>query len=68
MLPSQLGYLCRGVRPPANECLGYDTKQFDDEVPVMLGLWEMWSTPSLPLLPGPLWPGLVAPDRALSMG
>ena len=22
----------------------------------------------LPLLPGPLWPGLVAPDRALSMG
>ena len=26
------------------------------------------STPSLPSLPGPLWPGVVAPDRALSMG
>ena len=24
--------------------------------------------PSLPSLPGPLWPGVVAPDRALSMG
>ena len=29
----------------------------------MLGLWGMQSTPSLPLLPGPLWPRLVAPDR-----
>ena len=23
----------------------------------------MWSTPSLPSLPGPLWPGVVAPDK-----
>ena len=23
----------------------------------------MWSTPSLPLLPGPLWPGVVAPNK-----
>ena len=23
----------------------------------------MWSTPSLPLLPGPLWPRVVAPDK-----
>ena len=23
------------------------------------------STPSLPLLPGPLWPGVVAPDKAM---
>ena len=60
--------LCRGVRPPANECPGYDTKQSDGEVPAMLELWGMQSTPSLPLLPGPLWPGVVAPDRALSMG
>ena len=36
--------------------------------PVMLELWGMQSTPSLPLLPGLLWPGMVAPDRALSMG
>ena len=54
--------------PPINECPGYDTKQSDGEVPVKLGLWGMWSTPSLPLLPGPLWPGMVVPDRALSMG
>ena len=26
------------------------------------------NTPSLPLLPGPLWPGVVAPDMVLSMG
>ena len=61
-------HLCRGVRPPTNESPGYDTKQSDGEVPVMLGLWEMGSTPSLPLLPGPLCPRVVAPDRALSMG
>ena len=34
----------------------------------MLELWGMWSTPSLPLLPGSLWPGVVAPDRVLFMG
>ena len=37
-------HLCRGVRPPHNECPGYDTKQSDGEVPVKLGLWGMWST------------------------
>ena len=46
----------------------YDTKQSDGEVPVMLGLWRIWSTPSLPSLPGPLLSGMVALDRALSMG
>ena len=55
--------LCRGV----SECIGYDTKQSDGEVPVMLGPWGIRSTPSLPLLPGPHWPEVVAPDRALSM-
>ena len=34
----------------------------------MLEFWGMWSTPSLLSLPGPLWPGVVAPDRVLSMG
>ena len=34
----------------------------------MLELWRMRSNPSSPWLPGPLWPGLVAPDRALFMG
>ena len=35
---------------------------------MVLELWGIWSTPSLPLLPGPLWLGIVAPDRVLSMG
>ena len=51
-----------------NECPGYDTKQSDGEFPVIPGLWGIRNTPSLPLLPGPLWPGVVAPDRVLSMG
>ena len=34
----------------------------------MLELWRMWSTPSLPSLPGPLLPGVVAPDWVLPMG
>ena len=46
-----------------HECPGYDTKQSDSEVPAMLELWGMQSTPLLPLLPGPLWPGVVAPDK-----
>ena len=61
-------HLCRGVRPPPNECPDYDTKQSDGEVPVMLELWGMQSTPLLPLLPGPLLPRMVAPDWVLSMG
>ena len=46
----------------------YDTKQSDGEAPVILELWGMWNTPSLPLLPGVLWPGVVALDSVLSMG
>ena len=34
----------------------------------MLELWEMRSNPSLLLLQSPLWPGVVTPDRVLSMG
>ena len=52
----------------AEECSGYDTKQYDGEVPVMLELWGMRCTSSLPLFPGPLWLGMVAPDRSLSTG
>ena len=61
-------HLCRRVKSTSNECPVYDTKQSDGEVPVMLQLWGMRSTSSLPLLPGPLFPGMVAPDRALFMG
>ena len=34
-------------------------------MPELLG---MQGTPLLPSLPCPLWPGVVAPDRVLSMG
>ena len=47
--------------------LVYDTKQSDCEVPVMLEFWGMRSTPSMSSLPGSLCPGVVAPDRVLSM-
>ena len=34
----------------------------------MLELWGMRSTPSVPSLPGPLWPGVVALDMVLFIG
>ena len=34
----------------------------------MLELWGKQNIPSLPSLPGPLWPGVAAPDKGLSMG
>ena len=49
------------------KCSGYDTKQSNSDVPVMLELWGMWSTPLLLSLPSLLWPGVVASDRVLSM-
>ena len=55
-------HLCRGVTPLPNDCPEYDTKQSDGEVLVMLEPWGIWSIPSLPLLPGSLWPGMLAPD------
>ena len=66
--------LCKGVRPPLplNKCHGYDTKQSDGEVPVMLELWRMQSILSLSLLSGAttpgLCPGVVGTDRVLSLG
>ena len=56
-------HICRGVRPHPNECPEYDTKQSDGKVPAMLKLWGTQSTSSLPLLPGPFWPGVLAPDK-----
>ena len=74
MLPNLLGLentptapLQRSKTPP-NECPVNDPKQSDGEAPVILELWGMRSTTSLPLLPGSLWPGIVPPDRTLSMG
>ena len=75
MLPSRLGLQNtpsaspqRCKTPFPNECPEYDTKQSGGEVPVMLELWGMRSTSSLQSIPGPLRPGVVAPDRVLSMG
>ena len=44
-----------GLDPPptTNQCPGYGNNQSDGEVPVMLELWGMRSTPSLPSLSGP---------------
>ena len=61
-------HLCREVSSLPYECPGYETKQSDGDVPVMLEFWEMQGTPSLASLPRPLWFGVVALDRALSMG
>ena len=49
--------------PLPTSVLVYDSKQSDGEVPVMLELWEIRSTSSLPLLPVPLRPGVEAPDK-----
>ena len=62
-------HVFKGVRPlPTNQCPGYDTKQVEGKTSVNLELWGIWSTPSLPLLPGPLWPGVVAANRVQPMG
>ena len=53
------------IRPPPQKSVLDMT--LNSEVPVMLGLLRMRSTPLLPSLPGPLWPGVVAPDKVLSM-
>ena len=54
-------------KPHPRRMSRYDSKQSDDEASVMLELWGM-SAPSLPSLPGSLWPRVVAPYRVLSMG
>ena len=54
--------------PRKNECPVYDIKESDAEAPIMLELWVMRTTRSLPSLPGPLSPGVVSPDRVRSMG
>ena len=50
------------------ECSGYDTKQSEDETPALGGDLGNVEYPLLPLLPGPIWPRVVAPDRVLSLG
>ena len=51
----------------SNECLRYDTKQSDGEVPVILEFCGMQSTYLLPSLPSLPWFEVIALDRVLSM-
>ena len=53
---------------PPMSILDNDIKQSGGKAPAVLELWGMRSIPSLLLLPGPLWSGLVAPDRVRPMG
>ena len=56
---SQVSWGCRihqlqsGKIPAPNECPGYDIKTSYGKAPA-LEIWGMGSTPSMPLLPGPL--------------
>ena len=54
--------LQRGKIPPTSVLDMTLNKQSDSDVPKMLELWGM------PSIPGLLWPGVVPPDRVLSMG
>ena len=56
------------AKTPLQRVSWYGTNPSDGEVSVMMELWGMQSTPSLPSLPGQLWPGVVSPDRVLYMG
>ena len=53
--------------PTSNECPEYHTK-LHLMVTLVLELWAMRSTSSLPLLPGPFWPRVVVLVRVSSMG
>ena len=57
-----------GLDPSPTTVLDMTLTKPGDEVPVIVELWGMQSTPSLPSLPGPLCFGVVAPNRVLSMG
>ena len=48
-------FTVEGLEPTPNVCPGYDIKQSDGEIPVMLELWGMPNSPSLPSLLGQLW-------------
>ena len=56
--------LQRSKPPPRNGCPGYDTKSTNDNQE----FWEMWVTPTWPLLPCPHLAGVVVLLWVLSMG
>ena len=70
-MPSRIGHkntLTEVGSEPPQQVSGYDIKQSDGDVPVMLELLRMLSTPSLPSIRGPLWPRILEPEKVLSMG
>ena len=54
-------------KTPSMSVLYFDAKQSDGDAPVIMKLWEMWSTLSLPLLVVPHCPGVMASFKVLSM-
>ena len=49
-------HLCREVKKKkTNDCPEYDTKQFDDVVPVMLELWGDVEHPFITIAPRSTW-------------
>ena len=58
----------RCKNPPPTGVLNKTLKNLIVMAPEILKFSGMRSTSSLPLLPGPLSTGVVAPDRVLSMG
>ena len=69
-LPSRIHWLhvCRGVRPPPQRVSKLWHYTIWWWVARNAGIWGMQITSSLPFLPGPPRPGVVAPNRVLSLG
>ena len=58
----------RGVKTPTTSVPRYDTKQSEGEASVMLKPLGNAEYPFIVFAPGPLWPGIVTPDRVLCIG
>ena len=56
-----------GLISTSTEYPSHDNQSSDSDS-LVLEHWGIWSTPSLLLLPGCLWPKVVAPDMFISMG
>ena len=56
-------FLCRGVRAPTTSVLNMTLNNLMERFQQSWSFGGMRSTPLLPLLQGPLWPGVVAPDK-----
>ena len=59
--------LHRLLHTSTTSVLDMTSNNMNSEASVILELCRMQSTSSLPSLPGPLWLGVVGPDRVLSM-